>query len=314
MRDGQTLDDQLAVILGGIKALGLRESKDLEVARRTMEEDVGSVGPAPSPNVRVRDVSIETGHTRLEARLYVPQGTPARLPLLVYFHGGGFLLGSIRSHDLAVRELADRSRVAVLSVEYRLAPEHRAPAAIDDGFAAMKWARENAVALGVDPERIGVGGDSAGGNLAAIITHRCRAEGLAQPKAQILIYPALDLTRAQPSHRLFPSGFLLESERIDWFLDNYLVAGADRSAPAVSPLFEARFDGLSPAVIVTAGFDPLRDEGRAYADKLEAAGTKTIYRCERSLIHGFFNVSGVVDAARQANFWIADRTSELLRA
>lgn len=313
VRDGQTLDEQVAVILNGIKLLGLRESEDVEISRKGMDDDVLSVAPPLRKMARERDLSLDVGHARLDARLYVPEGT-TRPPLLVYFHGGGFVQGSIASHDPAVRELADLARVAVLSVAYRLAPEHRAPAAGEDAFGALMWARENAVVLGIDPDRIGVGGDSAGGNLSALVTHRCRAKGEAQPKAQILIYPAVDFTRAMPSHRLFASGYILEAKRIDWFIDHYLPPGADKRDPLLSPLFEGRFDGLAPAVVVTAGFDPLRDEGRAYADKLEAGGTKTVYRCEPSLLHGFFNLSGVVDASKEANRWIAARTSELLRA
>lgn len=297
--DGQTLDAQLGLMLAAMKRLGMRESKDVGKSRRAMDKQVTLVAP-DKIDMHTAEYRVTTPSGAVAARFYKPNGASEKPPLLVFFHGGGFVLGGLESHDRAVREIAERLGAAILAVDYRLAPEHRAPDAIEDAFHAYVWAREHAGELGVDPARIGAGGDSAGGNLTAALTHLCKNRGVPQPVVQWLVYPATDLTRSFDSHRLFGKGFVLESDRIAWFLAQYTRSQADHTDPVISPHFRTDFAGLAPAVILTAGFDPLRDEGQAYAGKLEAAGVQVDYNCARTLIHGFMSMTGAVNAAREA--------------
>lgn len=305
-RDGQTLDAQLGVMLAGMRLLRMKESNDVAKSRRGMDEQIFLVAP-DRIDMQTAEYRIPTSTGGIASRLYRPVGAPAKSPLLVFFHGGGFVLGGLESHDAAVREVADRLGACVLAIDYRLSPEHKAPAAIEDAIDAWRWAHANAGELGVDAARIGAGGDSAGGNLTAALTHVAKDRGAPQPAVQWLIYPALDLTCSFPSHRLFSEGFLLESKRIDWYLNQYTRTRADRTDPVISPHFRGDLSGLAPAVILTAGFDPLRDEARAYADRLQAAGVPVEYTCARSLVHGFLNMTGVVDAARDAIFADVER-------
>jgi len=234
--------------------------------------------------------------------------TPAnhRGGLLVFFHGGGGVIGSVESYDTTCRYIANLARTIVVSVDYRLAPEHPYPAGLDDAITAYHWARDQAEALGADPTRVAVGGDSMGGNFAALVCQHCRRTGEAMPAFQWLIYPGTDFTRSMPSHQLFASEFALDRSLLDWFRGHYL-AGHDPGDHRVSPLWNDRFDGLSPALVVTAGFDPLRDEGRAYADRLRDAGVDTSYECCPSMIHGFVQMAGAFRVAREA-------TAEAVRA
>jgi acetyl esterase len=234
----------------------------------------------------------------LPARLYVPRGAPAPAPLLVYFHGGGWVIGSPATHDGACRLLAHGAAVRVLSVDYRLAPEHRFPAAADDAFAAFRWAAGNAAALGADPDAIAVGGDSAGGNLAAVTARRARDAGGPQPAFQLLVYPATDFSRPRrPSAALFGQGYLLTTDRMDWFEDHYVPAEEDKRSPDASPLLAENLRGLAPAHVATAAADPLRDEGEAYAARLRKAGVPvSLYRHPH--LHGFLNMTASRSARR----------------
>jgi acetyl esterase len=310
--DGSTLDPQIQLLLTLARLLAIRDSDDVAKSRRAMDQDVSAVAPARVAQKIERDLSVDGAAGKRDARLYVPTTASPKPPLLVFFHGGGFAVGSIASHDAAVRELARDSKCAVLSVDYRLAPESKAPSAPEDGLAAYLWARAHADDLGIDGERIGVGGDSAGGNLAAVLSHLCVERGHRVPDAQILIYPATDLTCAMESHRTFATGYMLEEARVQWYLGKYLNYDDEKREPYVSPYFYERFAGLPRAVVVTASFDVLRDEGMAYAEKLRAAGVDVTSRCEPGLIHGFFNMSGVVDAARAANLRLAADTRRAL--
>jgi acetyl esterase len=237
--------------------------------------------------VPTTDLTIPGPDSPLRARHYLPS-KPAPAPLLVFFHGGGFVVGDIESHDGLCRTICRDAGIHVLSVDYRLAPEHKAPAAVDDCVAAYRWALEHAAELDADPNHIGVGGDSAGGNLAALVALRSRDEGIRQPALQALLYPGLDLSAKTRSRTLFSDGFLLSKQDMDWFTKLYLEgAGIAADDPRVSPLKAADLSGLAPALVLTAGFDPLRDEGNAYAAALRSAGVSVDHRQFDALPHGF---------------------------
>jgi len=243
----------------------------------------------------------------IPARLYRPAGT-GPLPLLVYFHGGGWVLGGLASHDNVCRSLANGTGCAVLAIDYRLAPEHRFPAAVDDCYAATVWAAANAAALGCDPKRIAVGGDSAGGNLAAVCALRARDTGL--PLAlQVLVYPVTDADLDTSTYREFADGYFLTRSSMEWFWNHYLPDG-DRFVPDASPLRADDVSGTAPALVLTAGFDPLRDEGEAYAKRLEESGVPVTLTRYDGMIHGFYRMPGVMSKANDA---LAE-TADALRA
>lgn len=303
--DGNTLDPTIQMLLAAQKAAGvtglsirddpLASRANFGVLAQTLDER----------DVRVADVrplSIPGPAGTIPARHYRPStgGSPA--PLLVFFHGGGWVLGDLDSYDSACRRISRDAGINVLAVDYRLAPEHRASAAVDDAYAAYRWAREQAVDLGADPRRVAVGGDSAGGNLSAVVARLARDAGDPLPSLQWLIYPATDLRGGTRSRSLFGDGFLLTKHDMDWFQDNYLDgSGLEISDPRVSPLLADDLSGLSPALVVTAGFDPLRDEGEQYANRLQSAGVAVDYRQMPSMIHGFLNLNVLGGGVARAN-------------
>jgi acetyl esterase len=227
----------------------------------------------------------------------------------VFFHGGGFVFGDLDTHDGVCRLLCRHAGAHILAVDYRLAPENPFPAAVEDARAALDWAFANAGRLGADPCRIGVSGDSAGGNLAAVVSQLAARDGGPAPVLQLLIYPAMDSTGRHRSRELFADGFFLTKAHIEWFETHYL--GADRARgldPRVSPLLAEDLSGLPPTLVVTAAFDPLRDEGEAYAEALRAAGTPARVRRFPGLIHGFAAAAGVSRTCRDAVIEIAGAT------
>jgi len=234
-----------------------------------------------------REVEIAPG---LEARLYRPEGAGNGAPLLLYFHGGGGAIGDLDSHDAVCRTLANASGAVTLAVDYRLGPEHPFPAAWEDAWTAWAWALENAAGLGADPARIVVAGDSAGGGLAAALAQRAAAGRGPAPVFQLLIYPALDASRdpeRYPSVAENAEGYFLTAELMAWFGAQYLAPCQDPGDVRLSPGLADRLTGLAPALIVTAGLDPLRDEAAAYAQALDRAGVAVEYRCYEATIHGF---------------------------
>jgi len=249
---------------------------------------------------KVEDRNIPGPDGEIPVRIYTPvaAGSDA-LPVLVYYHGGGWVIGDLETHDALCRTLANEAGCKVVAVDYRLAPEHVFPAAVDDCYAALKWVEANGASIGVDATRIAVAGDSAGGNLAAVISQIAKAEKGPRIALQLLIYPVTDTDIDTGSYKENESGYFLERDGMIWFFDHYL-KGTDRNDPRVAPLKATSLAGLPPAYVVTAGFDPLRDEGRAYAEALKAAGVPTEHVNYEGMIHGFFNLQGVLDVGREA--------------
>jgi acetyl esterase len=274
----------------------------VERARETYERELraGILGVTPSAEVTRRELSVDGGAGALRAYAYAPRRAAGALPGLVYLHGGGFVIGHIDAYDSGCRAIAEQAGIVVVSIDYRLAPEHRFPAASDDALAAFRWVAAHAAELGIDPARLAIGGDSAGGNLSAVTCLRARDEGGPRPCFAWLIYPATDMTRALRSHREHAAGPFIEERTTSWFLEHYLPPGADKKTPHASPLFAASHGALPPAHIVVAGFDPLRDEGLAYAEELRAAGVPVTVQHAATLAHGFFAMANLVPAARAA--------------
>ena len=292
--DGQTLDPELQLLFAMRKLQPQPEFSDVapREARQLIRREVALFAGQPIAVARVDDIRVAGADGTLAARRYVPEGFTAPGPGLVYFHGGGWVIGDLDTHDQTCRFLAQRAGVTVISVDYRLAPEHPFPAPIDDALAAFGDIAANAAGHGLDPERIAVGGDSAGGNISAVVSQVTTAgKGLA-PAFQLLIYPAVDATREAPSYELFAEGLLLTREDMRWFYGHYVPEGADRADARISPLLADDLSGLPPAYVTTAGFDALRDEGEAYAERLRDAGVPVTLRRHAGLVHGFANLVG----------------------
>ncbi len=271
-------------------------------ARASYRDRRGFTQPAPPPVASVQALQAQGPHGAIPLRLYRPLGTMADqvLPALVYYHGGGWVIGDLDTHDTLCRELANGSGCAVVSVDYRLAPEHRFPAAVDDAIAAAAWVRREATALRLDPARIAVGGDSAGGNLAAVVAIAARDAGEAPFAWQLLIYPATDQHRTAPSHERNGQGYLLTTDTMDYFTGHYIPDAAGYADWRASPLLHSDLSRLPPALVLTAGYDPLRDEGLAYAQKLSDAGNRATHLSFERQIHGFILMGKVLDEANDA--------------
>ena len=306
--DGQTLDPASQLVLALIEKRGgdtTPGARPIPVERKILRRQsiLGSGDPVSVKSVR--NLQIDGAEGKIGARFYATPERGGPHPLLVYYHGGGFVLGDLDSHDGVCRSLCVHGGVDVLAVDYRLAPEHPFPAGVDDARAAFEWAQANAADLGSDPTRIAVAGDSAGGNLAAV-TAMTMARSLAPPPiAQLLIYPITDYQVKHPSYELVGEGFLLSQALMEWFGVQYLGGGrgsgaAELADPRLSPLQADDCSGLPRAVVATAGFDPLRDEGEAYAGAMQAAGCEVIVRRFPDLIHGFASMSAVSPSARSA--------------
>lgn len=304
--DGQRLaaEAQLGVRLversGGHDLSALTPTEARQRTRRDSWVARGRQVPLP----RISELELGGPAGALPARLYDPGGFSGPAPLVVYFHGGGHVVGDLDSHDPVCRHLARDVPALVLAVDYRLGPEDPFPAAVDDALAAFRFAHANAESLGADPGRIAVAGDSAGGNVAAAAAQLAVAGGGPVPAFQALIYPVTDYSRVRRSRTLFAEGFFLTARQMDWYRDHYLSSHEDRADPRASPIL-GELEGLPPAYVVTAGFDPLRDEGEAYAHALDAAGVEVTLRRESDLVHGFVNAVGLGGRAAEATADIA---------
>jgi acetyl esterase len=235
----------------------------------------------------------------IPVRLYVPHTAPEKAPVIVFYHGGGWVIGDLETHDTACRHLAVESGCIVLSVDYRLAPEHKFPAAVEDAVAAYEWTLAHAAELDGDPARVAVGGDSAGGNLAAVVCQKLRETGGQAPAFQLLIYPATDFRANTRSHDVYGKDFVLTTELMEYFQGHYLNGSQEKEDVMASPLLAADLSGLPPAWIGTAGFDPLQDEAKAYAKRLREAGVAVEETSYDGMVHGFMTLTGAIDDARR---------------
>ncbi len=297
------LDPRAKRFLDTLAASGAASTLALTVEqrRRSLAQLLSFAGPLPTVG-GVEERTFLRPAASLRVRTYAPAGVGAHevLPGLVYFHGGGLVAGSLETHDGICRALAAASRCRLLSVDYRLAPEHSFPAAIDDGLAATWWVATHAAELGLDPDRLGVCGDSAGATLAAVVCQSAAALGQPRLACQFLLCPIMDYAAESDSRRSLAQGYLIDRATLEHDLRHYLGPEADRADPRVSPLRAPGVMNLPPTVIHTAEFDPLRDEGAAYAERLRAAGVKITYRCHPGMIHLFYGLGALIPYAGAA--------------
>ncbi len=313
--DGQTLHPEIQLTLSLLDRRGdpsvetLPPEQGRAVTRRQAEVFSG----APVEVGSVRDLTVPGAAGPLAARHYAPdEPGSGKHPLLVFLHGGGFVIGDLETHDVACRTLCRHAGVHVLAVDYRLAPEHPFPAPVEDAVAALQWALEHAGELDADPDRVAVGGDSAGGNLAAVACLELKRLGGPQAAAQLLIYPTVEADRTSGSITQFAEGFYLTGPQMEWFARQYLGTEYDRDDPRISPLRADDLSGLPPAIVVTAGFDPLRDEGEDYAAALREAGVPVVTRRFGGLIHGFINMTSIGRVAHDSLVEMAGSLRALL--
>jgi len=293
------LDPTIKLLLDAMAAAGGPALGAMSVAEtRTMFDNM----PLPRKQIelaRIENRTIPGPAGEIPVRIYQPNGAAVK-PVLVYFHGGGWVIGSLDAYDATCRELAQEAGCVVVSVDYRLAPEHRYPAAPEDCHAAVKWVAANAASLGADPKRLAVGGDSAGGNLSAVVSQMARDKGGPAIRFQLLVYPVTDADFTRRSYIDNAEGYLLTTAAMHWFWDHYIPSKPQRAEPYASPLRAADLSGLPPAWVCTAEFDPLRDEGEAYAQRLQQAGVSTTLTRFDGLIHGFISMGVAAPKAQAA--------------
>ena len=295
-----TLDPALKAMLDRARLKPMDWRAPVETLRREFWRQAHKLEAEGPSLLEIRNLQVGGAAGSLPARLYVPYAAGITSPGLVFFHGGGFVVGDLDSHEMLCRRIAASARIRVLSVAYRLAPEHRWPAAPEDALAATRWAFAHAGEIAFDPARIAVGGDSAGGNLSAVVAQGLKREGHAPLGAQVLIYPCTQFLKMTPSQISYKEGYFLTQAAQDFFVRQYLADKANVYDWRASPLIADDLAGLAPAYVVTAGFDPLLDEGKAYADKLAACGVPVTYREYRDQVHGFFNMTAISKVARDA--------------
>jgi acetyl esterase len=296
------LDRQAAALLAKVRAAGNPEYWQMtpQEARDTHNRRAGILGIPPAEVFEVKDRAIPGPANDIPFRIYAPRQSATLLPVLVYLHGGGHVIGSLDSYDAICRQLALEADCIVVSVDYRLAPEHRFPAGVDDAFAALNWVSGHAGELGGDAKRIAIGGDSAGGNLAAVCAILARDANGPQLRFQLLVYPRTAPDEALPSQHEFAEGHMLTRRSILWFHEHYRASDADRHDFRYAPLIHPDLSRLPPALVIVGECDPLRDDGIAYAKRLQADGTPAELALYEGMIHPFFSLGGVLDAGRHA--------------
>ena len=298
------LDPDAETLLAMMRAAGRPPFETLTPgeARQAFRAGRALTQPEPQDVAEVRDLSCPGPLSAIRLRAYRPRGTTAQesLPALVYFHGGGWLLGDLDSHDVACRHYANGARCRVISVDYRMAPEHKFPAAVDDSAAATRWIIAEARALGIDRARVAVGGDSAGGNLAAVLALMARNGDLPPLAFQLLVYPATDMTMAHAPYQQRTEGMMLTAKTMEWFIGHYLRGPEDRGDWRASPSRAADLSGAAPALVLTCTYDPLCDEGMAYARRLEREGVRVTHLHFSDQLHGFLGQGKIIRAANMA--------------
>jgi acetyl esterase len=280
---------------------------------RQLFRDTRPASTPPAPEIgEVKDLRAD----QVPFRLYRPKGASVStaLPALIYFHGGGWVIGDLETHDVLCRQLTAAAGISVVNVDYRLAPEHKFPAAVDDAWATTRWVAAHAAELGIDAGRLAVGGDSAGGNLAAVVALLARDHGGPSIALQILTYPVTDVAAESASYAEFADGFSLTRDSMRWFIAHYLNDRSQATDWRVSPLRAPSLAGLPPALVVTAGFDPLRDEGDAYARRLREAGVRVDHVCYGGMLHGFAPMGRLIEAGNRAVAHVAATLRDTLVA
>ena len=298
----ERLDPQVRLLLEAIAEQGgpRLESLPPAEARQLAVEGLKAVAGEMEDVASIENLRIPGPGGEIPLRIYTPHGSAPR-PGMVYFHGGGWVVCDLDTHAVVCSAIARRAGAVVAAVDYRLAPEHKFPAAVEDCFTATRWVAENAGQLGIDPDRISVGGDSAGGNLGAVISMRSRDEGGPRIAAQALVYPVTDLSSLDKgSYAEFAEGYHLSRAQMEWFRDHYLRTPEDGLDPQASPLLAKDLSGLPPALVITAECDPLRDEGEAFAGRLEQAGVAVKLKRYSGMIHPFFSMCGAIPQAHDA--------------
>ncbi|MGH7896570.1 MAG: alpha/beta hydrolase [Candidatus Binatia bacterium] len=283
------------LVAAGMPPLGSQSPAETRLAF----DAIATFGGPPEPMAKIEERRVPGPAGEIPLRVYTPEAA-SPLPVLVYFHGGGWVIGNFETHDAVCRLLAKSAPAIVASVDYRLAPEHKFPAAAEDCYAATRWVAENAAAIGGAAEKLAVGGDSAGGNLAAVVSLMARDRKTPKIGLQLLVYPVTAHGYDTASYRENADGYLLTKDAMVWFWNHYLTGQADGENAYASPLRAKDLRGLPPALVVTAEFDPLRDEGESYAKRLEEAGVPVTLKRYDGIIHGFFTMCGVFDQAREA--------------
>lgn len=296
-RGGRTLDPRLQFLAAASRGAPPRTGMTPEEARRANADSRASLAGRAEPGVRKEVVPLEASGLGVPLRLYRPEDQDPAAPVIVWAHFGGGVIGDLETSDAFCQILARIARAPVLSVEYRLAPEHRFPAGLEDVLAAYRWAREHATRFGAPAGTAAIAGDSMGGGFAAVIPQLLKRSGEPQPALQLLIYPWVDVASESASMTTYADAFPLNRATLDWFRGHYMGPEDDPADPRLSPLRASDLTGLAPAIVVTAGFDPLLDQGEAYALRLREAGTPVVYRCYDHLAHAFTAFTGVVPAA-----------------
>lgn len=313
------LDEQTAAILAQGAESGAPPLYEMPVpdARTALREMTFALDAPETPVAKREERTIPGPNGDIPIRIYWPDAAADALPILLLYHGGGWTLGDMDTHENVCRYYCAKAGVIVINIDYRLAPEHKFPASVDDCYAALEWAAAHAAEVGGDAGRIAVTGDSAGGNLSAVVCQLALARGGPGISFQALVYPAVDATAQAidkyPSRKKFGGGeYFLEQKEMDWFYGHYLGETEVARDPRASPILTEDLSGLPPALVITAGFDPLCDEGKAYADRLAVAGVPVEYKCFETTIHGFMSFSGGLDAGKEGLALVADRVKAAL--
>lgn len=310
---GRTLDPHFQFIAHGAAAQPPMSSMTPDQAKAASAAGLAMFARPLIDGVTATEGEIKLKDRSIPIRTYRPNGQDPNVPLMVFYHFGGGVIGDLDTCHEFCGLLAHVCKGPVVSVDYRLAPEHKWPAGLDDAIAAYEWALHEAETLGAPPGEAAIGGDSMGGNFAAIVAQEMKREHKPQPVLQLLIYPATEARSDTPSMHLYGETYPLSRDTMDWFMDQYIPEGTDPEDVRLSPLMETQLEGLAPAIVVTAGFDPLVDQGKAYAERLKDSGVEVEYRCFDSLAHGFTAFMGVSPGAEKACQQIAGMTREALR-